>query len=206
MLKQVRTAAMMIALMTVLTGLIYPLAMTGVAQVLFPNQADGSLIKRDDRVVGSSLIGQGFVDPDMGSTLPGYFRGRPSAAGGGYDAAASSGSNLGPTNQLLIDRVAADAAIIREENGLPADAELPVDLVTASGSGLDPHISPASAELQVARVARERNLSEDQVREIVAEHTEGRTLGLFGEPRVNVLELNLALDDLAGAPGGQPGR
>lgn len=196
MLKQLRPAIVMILLFTVLTGLAYPLAMTGIAQVLFPDKADGSLIDNGDTVVGSSLIGQSFVDPETGYTVPGYFRGRPSAAGAGYDAASSSGSNLGPTNQLLIDRIAAETAIIREENDLPADAAIPVDLVTASGSGLDPHISPAAAELQVARVARERGLSEEQVRDLVADHTEGRTFGFLGEPRVNVLELNLALDEL----------
>jgi K+-transporting ATPase ATPase C chain len=200
MVAQMRTAALMLVVLTVLTGLAYPLAMTGLAQVIFPDKADGSLIERDGQVVGSELIGQSFVDPETGRTLPGYFRGRPSAAGAGYDASASSGSNLGPTNQALIDRVAADVAIIREENGLPADAEIPGDLVTTSGSGLDPHISPASAEIQVARVARERGLSEDQVRDLVDDNTEGRTLGIFGEPRINVLKLNLALDELASMP------
>ncbi|MCC6790258.1 MAG: potassium-transporting ATPase subunit KdpC [Thermomicrobiales bacterium] len=200
MIKQLRTAALMVVALTVILGLGYPLVMTGIAQVVFPDQADGSLIERDGVVIGSELIGQSFVDPETGATLPGYFRGRPSAAGAGYDAGASSGSNLGPTNQMLIDRVTADVAIIRTENGLAADAAIPVDLVTASGSGLDPHISPASAELQIARVARERGLSEDQVREVVEENTEGRTLGIFGEPRVHVLKLNLALDELAPMP------
>ena len=146
-------------------------------------------------MIGSELIGQSFVDPDTGETLPGYFRGRPSAAGAGYDAAASSGSNLGPTNPVLIDRVASEVAIIREENDLADNAEIPVDLVTASGSGLDPDISPASADLQIARVAQQRGISEDQVRAIVDRYTSGRTLGIFGEPRVNVLKVNIALDE-----------
>jgi K+-transporting ATPase ATPase C chain len=197
MLKQMRTAVLMIVVLTVITGLAYPLAMTGIAQVVFPDKADGSLIERDGEVIGSELLGQSFVDPDTSRTLTGYFRGRPSAAGALDDGTIiSSGSNYGPTNQLLIDRVTADVAIIREENGLAADAEIPVDLVTASGSGLDPHISPASAEIQIARVARERGIGEDQVRELVEDHTEGRTFGVLGEPRVNVLKLNLALDDL----------
>jgi len=201
MARQIRIAIVMTGLMTVLLGVAYPLAVTGIAQVLFPDQADGSLIRRDDAVIGSSLIGQSFVDPDTGHTLPGYFRGRPSAAGDGYDAAASSGSNLGPTNQQLVDRVSTDVAIIRDENELAADASVPVDLVTASGSGLDPHISPAAAELQVPRVARERGLREEEVRNLVEEHSDGRVLGVLGEPVVNVLELNLALDDLDGASG-----
>ncbi len=197
MIKQLRTAGLMVLVLTLITGLLYPLAMTGLAQVIFPDKADGSLIEKDGVVIGSELIGQSFVDPETGNTMTGYFRGRPSAAGAGYDAALSSGSNYGPTNQALIDRVTADVAIIRAENGLPADQLIPVDLVTASGSGLDPHISPAAAELQIARVARERGLTEDQVRDLVDENTEGRTLGLFGEPRVHVLNLNLALDELA---------
>jgi potassium-transporting ATPase KdpC subunit len=198
MLKQLRTALLMIVFMTILTGLAYPLVMTGVSQVVFPAQASGSLIVREGRVIGSDLLGQGFVDPVSGSTLPGYFRGRPSAAGALDDGTiVSSGSNLGPTNQALIDRVEADVAAIRRENGLPADAAIPVDLVTASGSGLDPHISPAAAALQIPRVARERGLSEDEVRGLVASHTEGRTFGFMGEARVHVLNLNLALDDAA---------
>jgi K+-transporting ATPase ATPase C chain len=197
MFAQFRTAILVTVAMIVLTGLIYPLAMTGIAQVVFPDKADGSLIERDGVVIGSELIGQSFVDPETGNTLAGYFRGRPSAAGAGYDAGLSSGSNLGPTNQALFDRVAADIAIIRAENGLAPDVEIPVDLVTASGSGLDPEISPASAELQIARVARERGLTEDQVRELVEQNSSGRTLGIFGEPRVHVLKLNLALDELA---------
>jgi K+-transporting ATPase ATPase C chain len=153
------------------------------------------------------LIGQSFVDADSGLTLPGYFRGRPSAAGAMEDGTLiSSGSNLGPTNQALIDRVNSDVAAIREENGLTADALIPVDLVTASGSGADPHISPASAELQVPRVAQQRGVSEDEVRALVAANTEGRTFGFMGEPRVHVLKLNLALDDSApmAAPAAAP--
>jgi K+-transporting ATPase ATPase C chain len=196
MMHQLRTAALITIVLMVLTGVAYPLAMTGIAQVIFKDKANGSLIEKDGVVIGSSLIGQSFVDAETGKTLPGYFRGRPSAAGAGYDAGASSGSNYGPTNQLLIDRVAADVATIRDENGLVADAEIPVDLVTASGSGLDPDISPAAAELQIPRVARERGLTEDQVRELVEKSTSGRTLGVLGEPRVNVLKLNLALDEL----------
>lgn len=196
MLKQLRTAVLMIVVMTAITGVAYPLVMTGVAQVVFRDKANGSMIEEGDTVIGSSLIGQSFIDPTTGKTVTGYFRSRPSAAGTGYDASLSSGSNLGPTNKVLIDRVAADARIVREENNLPTNAAIPVDLITASGSGLDPDISPASADLQVARVAKERSLPEDKVRELVKENTSGRTLGLLGEPRVNVLKLNLALDAL----------
>ena len=190
----VRAAIALLLIMTVITGIAYPLAMTGIAQAILSDKADGSLIERNGVAAGSSLIGQSFVDPETGLTLPGYFRGRPSAAGDGYDAAASSGSNYGPTNPLLVDRVRSDIAIIREENGLPGDAEIPVDLVTASGSGLDPHISPASAALQASRVAAQRGITVEEVQALVDDAIEGRTLGLLGEERVNVLALNLALD------------
>ena len=186
MMKNLLTAILMTIVTTVLLGLVYPLAVTGLAQVLFPDNANGSLIKRSDGVViGSRLIGQPF-------SSPGYFRSRPSAAGAnGYDAGASSGSNLGPTNQKLIDRVKGDVVKLHAEN--PGKA-IPIDLVTTSGSGLDPHISPAAAEFQVPRVAKERGMSEDDVRRIVVSHTEGRQFGFLGEPTVNVLELNLDLD------------
>ncbi|HKR11293.1 MAG TPA: potassium-transporting ATPase subunit KdpC [Pyrinomonadaceae bacterium] len=185
-MKNLITAVLMTIVTTVLLGVVYPLAVTGLAQVIFPDKANGQLIRRaDGTIIGSRLIGQSF-------SSPGYFRSRPSAAGAnGYDAGASSGSNLGPTNQKLIDRVKADVEKLQAENpGKP----VPIDLVTTSGSGLDPHISPAAAEFQVLRVARERGMSEAELRNIVAAHTEGRQFGFLGEPRVNVLELNLDLD------------
>ena len=185
-MKNLMTSVLMTIVTTVLLGLIYPLAVTGIAQVIFPDKANGQLIRRSDgTVIGSRIIGQPFASP-------GYFRGRPSAAGAaGYDAGASSGSNLGPTNQKLIDRVKADVEKLQAENpGRP----VPVDLVTTSASGLDPHVSPAAAEFQVPRVARERAATEEQIRQLVAAHTSGRQFGFLGEPSVNVLELNLDLD------------
>jgi len=169
---------------TLLLGVIYPLVVTGIAQVVFPEQANGQLIERNGAVVGSRIIGQAF-------SSPGYFRSRPSAAGMGFDAANSAGSNLGPTNKKLIDAVKANVDAARKEN---PDAPVPIDLVTTSASGFDPHLSPAAADFQVPRVARERAMSEADVRRLVEAHTEGRSLGFLGEPRVNVLELNLDLD------------
>jgi K+-transporting ATPase ATPase C chain len=163
---------------------IYPLIVTGLAQLIFPHKANGQLLEKDGAVVGSSIIGQGF-------SSPGYFHSRPSAAGNGWDAANSGGSNLGPTNQKLLDRVKGDVATAQADNpGTP----VPIDLVTTSASGFDPHITPASADFQLARVAKARGATADQLRALVAKHTEGRQLGFLGEPRVNVLELNLDLD------------
>lgn len=175
----------MILLLTAALGVIYPLAVTGLAQVAFPGKANGSLIKNEGgEIVGSEIIGQQFSGEN-------YFHSRPSAAGNGYDAAASGGSNLGPTSAKLIDRIKSDAETLQSEN---PNVKVPVELVTTSASGLDPHISPEAAEFQIPRVAKARNISENDLRKIVAANTEGRQFGIFGEPRVNVLKLNLALD------------
>jgi K+-transporting ATPase ATPase C chain len=199
MLNQIRPAIVMIVAMTVVTGLVYPLGMTGIAQLVFPYQANGSLVEKDGRVIGSALIGQNFDDAK-------YFHGRPSATTdtdpndatktvpAPYNAANSGASNAGPTAKLLVDRVAEDVGKLKQEN---PSAPIPVDLVTTSASGLDPDITPAGALFQVPRVAKARGLPEDQVREFVAANTDGRFLGVLGEPRVNVLRLNLALDALA---------
>jgi potassium-transporting ATPase KdpC subunit len=187
MRRQLVPAILALLVFTIVTGLAYPLAVTGVAQLAFPARADGSLIERGGEVVGSRLIGQPFSGE-------GYFHPRPSAAGEGYDGMASSASNLGPTNEKLIAAVRERATAYRQENGLAVGARVPIDAVTASGSGLDPQISTANARLQAARVARARGLPLDEVLALVAEHTDGRSLGFLGEPGVNVLELNLALD------------
>lgn len=201
------TAFVATAVLTVLTGIIYPLAVFGIAQTIFPRQAGGSIIVASNKVVGSSLIGQNFSSPK-------YFQSRPSAAGDkGYDASNSGGSNLGPTNKALIDAVKLRLKNLVESNPGIDPRQVPIDLVTASGSGLDPEISPAAASLQVARVAHARGLSEDQVRQLIADNTRPRSAGIFGEPGVNVLLLNLALDRAAvthsaraaGSHGGNPG-
>ena len=189
-MKQLFIAIKATLVLAVLTGILYPLLVTGLAKALFRHQAAGSLIQANGKTVGSELIGQRFTKPE-------YFHGRPSAAGNaGYDALASGGSNYGPTNQKLADRVGGDLKTARAENpGFTGPA--PADMVTASASGLDPHISPASADVQVARVAAARSVSQDQVRRLVAQNTEGRQFGILGEPRVNVLKLNLSLDQAA---------
>jgi len=189
-MKQLIIAVRVTLVFAILTGVAYPLVVTGLSRVIFPHRSDGSLIERDGKVVGSELIGQKFTRPE-------YFQGRPSAAGNdGYDGLASGGSNLGPTNQALVDRVKGDAKKFRDTNPT-ATGPLPADLLTASGSGLDPDISPASAEVQIPRVAAARGMSVEALRELVASHTEGRQFGILGEPRVNVLKLNLALDQAA---------
>jgi potassium-transporting ATPase KdpC subunit len=182
-MKDLKTSAVMILVLTIALGVLYPFAVWGVSQVIFPHQANGSLIEKDEKIVGSELIGQNFTSDK-------YFHSRPSTAGNGYDAAASSGSNLGPTSQKLIDRVNADILNVQVEN---PNAQIPADLVTTSASGLDPHISPAAAEFQIPRVAKARNMAETDLRKLVAQFTEGRDFGIFGEPRVNVLRLNLGL-------------
>jgi potassium-transporting ATPase KdpC subunit len=200
MLKELRPALVLIALFTVLTGLIYPFIMTGIAQVVFPHQANGSLVLKDGNVIGSELMGQAFTSDQ-------YFHGRPSATvapdpadptktvDAPYNAANSAGSNLGPTSKALIERITKD---VEERKAQNPNANVPTDLVTASGSGLDPHISPEAALFQVPRVAKARNMPEDRLRQLVNERVEGRALGVFGEPRVNVLALNMALDRAAG--------
>lgn len=185
-MKHLRPAILLTLMLMLITGFIYPGVITGLAQLLFPRQANGSLVRVNGKVVGSELIAQGFAQPW-------YFHPRPSSAGAGYDATASGGSNKGPTDRKLADTlIAGGVAQVRAETG--ATGKLPADMVTRSGSGLDPHISPANAELQINRVAQARGVSADQVRQIVLQHTEGRTLGILGDPRINVLLLNIALD------------
>jgi K+-transporting ATPase ATPase C chain len=190
MWKQFITAAAMVGVFTVITGILYPLAITGLAQGIFPRQANGSLMQQQGTVIGSELIGQSFSGPQ-------YFHGRPSAAGqDGYDASSSSGSNLGPTNEKLVKTTSENIEKVRQENGLDATQEIPADLVSASASGLDPHISPAGAYIQVERIAKERGLSDSEVRALVDKHIQDRQFGMLGEPRVNVLVLNAALDQI----------
>ncbi|CAA7602363.1 K+-transporting ATPase [Acididesulfobacillus acetoxydans] len=192
MLRTAGRAFVLLLIMTLITGIAYPLVVTGLDQLIFPHQANGSLLYKDGKPVGSALIGQDF-------TAPGYFHGRPSAAGKtGYDATSSGGSNLGPTNKTLLAEAGQRAAEVRRENGLAANAPVPSDLITASASGLDPDITPAAARIQVARVAKARNLSVAKVQTLVNRYTERRQFGFLGEPRVNVLRLNLALDALTG--------
>jgi len=188
--EHVRVAVVSVISLTLVTGCIFPLALFVVGRLLYSGQAAGSLLTRNGVVIGSGLIGQNFVRPE-------YFHPRPSAAGTGYDATSSGGTNLGPSNPKLIDGIRQLAEDYRRSNGLPEDADVPIDAVTRSGSGLDPHISPRNAALQVPRVARARHVSEDVVRRLLDDHTEGRQLGFMGQPRVSVLELNLALDLVA---------
>jgi K+-transporting ATPase ATPase C chain len=187
LLKHIYPAIALTIVLTVLVGIVYPFVITGLSELLFKEKARGSLIRREGKVIGSRLIGQPFKGP-------GYFHSRPSAAGSGYDATASGGTNLGPTSKPLFEeQVKERSRQLRTEN---PNVEIPVDLITSSGSGLDPHITPAAAEFQIPRVARERRMSEDQVRQLVQNHTEGRQFGVLGEPAVNVLEVNLSLDEV----------